>query len=165
MKMPRFRIAWLMIAVALAALDFAGIRAFLDIPEVFLLVMGALPTANVLVVGILIGQQRPSSRPFLLGFETFGAIALVLFVAFFTLAIFFPDGGYGPINSYLVPVIQPIEKIIGQNRPFVLIPIACFAYVFMLCWPQMAFALVGGLLSRRYRITITKRSAPAPADT
>ena len=27
MKMPRFRIAWVMVAVAIAALDFAAIRA------------------------------------------------------------------------------------------------------------------------------------------
>ena len=28
MKVPRFRIAWVMVAVAIAALDFAAIRAY-----------------------------------------------------------------------------------------------------------------------------------------
>ena len=53
-----------------------------------LLILGALPMANVLAVGILIGQRRPGSRPFLLGFEAFGAMALALYVA---LASFFGD--------------------------------------------------------------------------
>ena len=38
-------------------------------PEV---VSGALPMANVLAVGLLIAQQRPGSRPFMLGFGAFG---------------------------------------------------------------------------------------------
>ncbi len=75
MKMPRFRIAWLMVAVAIAGIDFGVIRTLLA--ELFL-VMGALSMANVLVVGLLIAQQRPSSRPFLWGFEVFGAMALAL---------------------------------------------------------------------------------------
>jgi hypothetical protein len=60
-KVPRFRIAWLMVAVAIAALDFAAIGAILgsgaDDFGIFLL-LGALPMANVLAVGILIGQRR-----------------------------------------------------------------------------------------------------------
>ena len=44
------------------------------------LVVGALPMANVLVAGLLIARQRPRSRPFLLGFEVFSAIALALYV-------------------------------------------------------------------------------------
>ena len=92
MKTPRFRIAWLMVAVAIAALDFAAIGAILGSGTgdfgIFLL-LGALPMANVLAVGILIGQRRPGSRPFLLGFEAFGAMALALYIA---LVSFFPAG-------------------------------------------------------------------------
>ena len=153
MKVPRFRIAWVMVAVAIAALDFAAIRAVLGYPEVGLLVVGALPMANLLAVGILIGQQRPGCRPFLLGFEAFGAMALALFVA---LASFSP-WGYGLIYSYLVLGIEPMEKIIGQDRPFVFIPITLFGVVVMLGWPQVAFALIGGSLWRRFRVTITHR--------
>jgi hypothetical protein len=153
--MPRFRIAWVMVAIAIAALDFAVIRASFDIPEVGLLVLGALPMANVLAVGILIGQWRPESRPFLLGFEAFGAMALALFVAVAMASLFLDN--YRLLTSYLTPVIQPIEKSIGQNRPFVFIPIALFAMVVMLGWPQLVFALIGGSLSRRFRITITRR--------
>ena len=155
MKVPRIRIAWVMVAVAIAALDFAAIRAFLDIPEVFFLVLGAVPMANVLAVGILVGQQRPGSRPFLLGFEAFGAMALALFVAV-ALATSFLDKDE-LIISYLAPVIEPMEKFLPPNRPFVSLPIACFAYGVMLGWPQVVFALIGGSLSRRFRITITRR--------
>ena len=36
--------------------------------------------ANVLGVGMLVAHQRPSCRAFLLGFEVFGAMALVFYV-------------------------------------------------------------------------------------
>jgi hypothetical protein len=80
--MPRFRIAWLMVAVAIAGINFAAIRALLDLngTAAQLLLVGALPMANVLIVGIMIARQRVRSRPFLLGFEVFGAIALALYI-------------------------------------------------------------------------------------
>lgn len=94
-KAPRFRIAWVMVAVAIAALDFTAIRALLgpytnslEYQKTMLLLLGALPMANVLAVGMLIGQRRPASRPFLLGFEAFGAMALALSIA---LASCFPE--------------------------------------------------------------------------
>jgi hypothetical protein len=45
-----------------------------------LLVGGALPMATLLVVVLLIGYRRRSSRLFILGFESFGALALALYV-------------------------------------------------------------------------------------
>ena len=45
---------------------------------------------------------------------------------------------------------------IGRYRPFILIPFSVSAVV-MLGWPQMAFALLGGFLSRRFKITIARR--------
>jgi hypothetical protein len=161
-KVPRFRIAWVMVAVAIAALDFTAIRVCLNAPsrwgEDFLL--GVLPMVNVLGVGLLIGQQRPQSRPFFLGFETFGAMALALYVVL-TLVFVDPWGASTPygdlISSYLDPVVSPIEAIIGRDRPFVFIPTICLAIVLMLGWPQVAFALIGGFLSRRYKVIIVRR--------
>jgi hypothetical protein len=150
-KMPRFRIAWGMVAVAIAALDFAAIRASLDIREAVLLVLGALPMANVLAVGILIAQQRPGSRPFLLGFEAFGAMALALYVG---LLSWRPRGLVIP---YLLSLIRVLEQAVGRDRPFVFIPILCFGSVVMLGWSQVAFALIGGFLCRKFRVTITRR--------
>jgi hypothetical protein len=154
-KMPRFRIAWGMVAVAIAALDFAAIRASLEFREAVLLVLGALPMANVLAVGILIAQQRPGSRPFLLGFEAFGAMALALFITVSVTNLFFDSDML--IVCYLVPVLRLIKKIIREDQPLVFVPIVLFAYVVMLGWPQVVFALIGGFLSRRFKITITRR--------
>jgi hypothetical protein len=75
-RLPRFRIAWMMFLVAIAGIDFAGIRPLLDDNGQadtvrVLLSLGALPVANVLVAGMLIARKRPGSRPFLLGFEVF----------------------------------------------------------------------------------------------
>jgi hypothetical protein len=157
--MPRFRIAWAMVAVAIAALDFGAIRAVLGSQggrlgseTGILLLLGALPMANILAVGILIGQRRPGSRPFLLGFEAFGAMALALYIAL-------ANGGlHGDLlMPYLGPLIDLMEKIIGRDRPFVFIPILCFGIAVMLGWPQVAFALIGGSLSHRFRVTITPR--------
>jgi hypothetical protein len=157
MKAPRVRIAWIMIGVAIAALDFGAIRAFLDPrmngpgrPPGILLLLGALPMTNVLAVGMLIGQRRPASRPFLLGFEAFGVTALVLFIA---LAICFPREVVIP---YFAPFVAPVERFIGPGRPFY-IPIGGLVVAVVLVGPQMVFALVGGFLSRRFKVIIVRR--------
>ena len=107
--------------------------------------------ANVLAVGMLVGQRRPGSRPFLMGFEAFGAMALAFFIAL---------GGCIPreiLMLAVMPFVHPIETVIGPGRPFVSILIQLFVAVVMLGWPQLAFAVIGGFLSRRFKITITRR--------
>ena len=61
MKPPRFRLAWIMVAVAIAALDFMVIRRSVDhrTPTGDFLLVGALPMANVLAIGI-IGRSTAS---------------------------------------------------------------------------------------------------------
>jgi hypothetical protein len=151
---PRFQIAWVMVAVAIAALDFGAMRALSDWDHslqrlLWLLLLGALPMMNVLTVGILIRQQRPGTRPFLLGFEAFGALALAFYIALLGLI----TDSYEPIDSYLALWVEPMEKILGHDRPLVFVPIVCFGCIVMLGWPQVAFALIGGFLSRRLKIT------------
>jgi hypothetical protein len=145
-KLPRMEIAWVMFVIAIAAFDLTAIRAFLDYNSPFgdELLMGALPMSNVLAVGLLIGQRRRGSSPFLMGFETFGALALASCVA---LTISFPRNN-GPIYSYMKFFIDPIAAVIGQDRPFVLIPIACSVAVLMVGLPQVAIALTGGYVFR-----------------
>ena len=155
MKVVRFRIARVMVGIAIAALDFAAIRAMLGYQETLLLVLGALPTANVLAIGMLVGQRRLRNRPFLLGFEAFGATALASFIAYDTLSFFFP-AGYALLNWYLAPVFVPLRKFIGQSGPFASV-VEILGYVFMLGWPQVVFALIGGFLSRKFKVAITRR--------
>jgi hypothetical protein len=151
----RFRIAWVMVAVAIAALDCGAIRAGpeCDSGVVVLLLLGALPMANVLVVGFLIGQRRPMSQPFLLGFETFGAVASFLYAAFVCLS---PDPER-PLGCYLVATVEPVRRLVERNYPPLDHPIALICIAAMLGLPQLAFAVIGGFLSRRFKITITRR--------
>jgi hypothetical protein len=144
-----------MFAIAILAVDFAVFRAFLDYtsPMGEELLFGALPMANVLAVGLLIAQQRPRNRPFLLGFELFGAIALASYVAF---ALWFANPG-GPIRWYVSIVLDPIVAPMGLTRTLGSVLIIWLVVLFMLAWPQLAFALIGGFLSRRYKVTITRR--------
>jgi hypothetical protein len=137
-----------MALIAIAAFDFAVIRAMPVIgpPTSELLVMGALPMANVLAVGLLIRQQRPGSRPFLLGFEAFGVMALALYVAF---VVFSPQTVR---DTYVKPLLEPIGRTIGPGRPLVFIASLCFVGVALLVLPQLAFALLGGYLSRKFGI-------------
>ena len=109
-----------------------------------------MPMATVLAIGLLIGHERLGERPFILGFESFGALALALYVV---LATWFSDETIGP---YLGLFIDPLVKRIGQNR-HLFAPIANPGIAVMLGWPQVAFALIGGYLFRRYKVTISRR--------
>jgi hypothetical protein len=151
-KIPRIRIAWVMFAIAFFAIDFTIMRALLDYPSPLgeELLFGALPMANVLMVGLLIAQQRPRSRPFFVGFEFFGAIALASFIA---LALLFP-GPSGPIRPYVATLLDPIEAVLGQPFSLLSLLIIWTVIVVMLGWPQVAFALIGGFLSRKFKINV-----------
>jgi hypothetical protein len=61
-----------------------------------------LPLANVLIVGIMIARQRVRSRPFLLGFEVFGAIALALYIYLATSSPLSPLSAIGIYASYVL---------------------------------------------------------------
>jgi hypothetical protein len=162
MRLPRVRIARLMVAVAIAGLNFGAIRAMLAPgmgPTGDLLVVGALPMVNVLAAGMLIARQRPRSRPFLLGFEAFGTMALALYVV---LAISFRRE---VVMFYVQPVLDPIIRRMGTGPPLVSIPVRVSVCVVLLVLPQMALALIGGFVSRRFTITIriSRRSNYTPA--
>jgi hypothetical protein len=131
MKVPSFQTNTLMIVIAIVAINFAVFRAWYfarsdywitreSFVRLELLVKGAVPMANVLVVGFLIGLRRHRSSPFLRGFLVFGAVALVLYV----LALFL-DAGPSIYDDTVT--------------------------VFLLGWPQLAFALIGASLSRKSR--------------
>ena len=156
MKVPRFRISWIMVFIALAALNFTVLRAAFDDPSPAseLLALGTMPMATVLTIGLIIGPQwRPGCRPFILGFESFGALALAVYIV---LAIWFGEETVGPFASLF---IEPFANIIGRDSEMIFVPIACSIGVVVLGLPQVAFALIGGVLSRKYQITITKRPA------
>lgn len=156
MTVLRFPIAWLMAIVAIAALDFAAIRAASDIGAGtnVLLCMVGLPMANLLTIGLLIGQRNCGSRRFLLGFEAFGAAAL----AFLIKEIL---QGEDWVWSYFTLVIQPLRVAVGLTgrgewSTFGLL----VGRFFLSLWatlPQLAFALIGGFLFHRFG-TVERRA-------
>jgi hypothetical protein len=150
--------------VAFAALNFGAIRAMSDLESAIYvakyhedydasvrlletataLKLGALPMANVLAVGLLIGYWRRGSRRFGRGFETFGATALALFVAS---ACLYPD-------SLVMPYLRVIGPIVGMG-PYTTameIAIAYSACTVVLVLPQFVFAMIGGFLTSNFRI-------------
>jgi hypothetical protein len=140
-----------MVMVAIVALNLVAIRALLGFRSLMgeLLILGALPMANVLAVGLVIGQRRTGNRPFLLGFVTFGAMALALFVAVAT------SVPREVVKSCLTPVSDYLERMIGPHRPLRFVPAQTLAFVLMLGLPQVVFGLIGGVLSRRFMTTIS----------
>jgi hypothetical protein len=159
-RLPRFRIAWVMIFVAIVALDLKAIRALSGVQfrayinssrrfadMIGALILGALPMANVLAVSLLIGMRRRGSRPFLRGFETFGATALALYIA--------------GASLFTEELVTPFFELVTQhlvvplrNGPYIttdslLIP--CIVVIAILILPQLAFALTGGLLFHHFR--------------
>ena len=153
MKAPRFRIAWIMVAVAVAAINFAAVRELLD-PR-------AVESCDVFANRRPADGKRvdrrpprslcsaPGSRPFVLGFEVFGVLSLSVF-AFLS----FIFGLSGPIIWYLEFVFNSLNAVFGvYPAPST----ELFACSLMLVGPQLIFALIGGFLSLRFKVTITRR--------
>jgi hypothetical protein len=138
-----------MVAVAFVALNFGALRGWSNRnnPEIEanrVLVLGGLPMAYVLAVGLLVGRCRLGSRSFLLGFVVFGTTALALFVA--AASLFIRELVWPYLNLVLVPLsfdrhgsYWPLyrQQIVGSV---------------MLGLPQLVFALFGGLVFRKFRI-------------
>ena len=147
MKVPRFRIAWLMVLVAIAALNFGAIRVFSYYTYFYPLVCaGSLPMANVLVAGLLIGCRHRENRQFLLGFEAFGATALAVYLA---LAIRFPRELF---LTYFELAATPCRTVIGYFLRAGDMPISVVVWAVMLVLPQAIFALIGGFLFRKFKL-------------
>jgi hypothetical protein len=145
-----------MVAVAIIAVDFAVLRGLhglgpADDPVLWFL--GAVPMANMLVIGPLLARPWPRNRPFLLGFEIFGVVALSAFVLLMTL---FPSPN-GPIFRYLDLALHALERIIGQEPTHVHPLITLLADGYLLSIPQLVFALIGGFLSQWFIRTVTRR--------
>ncbi len=137
MKVPRFRIAWLMVFIAVVAINIATTRTVLVYSNPFkeLLLMGTAPMANALVVGLLIGYEHRRVRGFLVGFEAFGLTALSLFIAAIDL---FPE----MTNLHYRLLIKPY----GRSLTMILVSVVIIGLT------QLAFALMGGFVSRKFGI-------------
>lgn len=135
----RLTIAGMMVAVLLAAVDAASVRSPLSgrsVTEAVLL-MGALPMVNLLVLALLPllhgrgGRFR--ARPALVGFEVAGVSIILLFAA--------------GANRYPLPLLEGVAGAISTLQvPGGPSPLSA---VIALSVPQLAFALAGGWLGRK----------------
>ena len=142
MKRPRLSISGLMVVVLIVALDF-GIGKALWQPTLFsmplteLLILGVLPMANILAVGfavIVVGRRVSGPRrPALIGFEAFGVVAWLVFLACSFLWT-------RPIYESVLVVVQPSHFKPG-------IGFGSLAAMLLLL-PQIAFAAIGWRLGQ-----------------
>jgi hypothetical protein len=171
-NVSRVRIAWFVVFVVLAILNFDAIRVLTKFQNgiyraktieeqrtfermskmCFTLEFGALPMANILLLGLMIGYWRPGSRRFVWGFEALGVTALALYIAGATV---FNDELLWP---YLKLVIEPMVKTHGGLLTTVEYWCLQAILAVMLVLPQMAIALIGGLFTRYFRMA----SGPDP---
>jgi hypothetical protein len=147
-RRPRVGIAWVMMIIAIAALNMGAIRVVSDHAnaQTDLLASGTLPMANLLAFGLLVGHRRHGSRSFLVGFEAFGALALAFYVASILSLSDRASFGQMIVDGYLW--LDQKLWAPGSARTIPRVAIAASALSLWLTWPQLTFALLGGFLTR-----------------
>jgi hypothetical protein len=136
-----------MTAIAILATNFGLIRALMETPGVSI---GLIPMANILGLTYLGLRHRPSSRAFLLGFELFGLIVLLIYLPF--IQIFEQP----VITYYIVPIRRPVEILAGDmNLPSLVLKFP--VVVASIALPLLSFAYLGGCLFNRHRAALYRR--------
>jgi ethanolamine transporter EutH len=154
----RFSIGRLMMLVVLAAANFAAFRFVISqssppAPFYELLLLGALPMLDVLIVA---HSCRKPGRRFLSGFIATGSVALATFVL---IAAAFPV----PLIQQAIEVINPIFGAGPFSIPMMLAHfLAWFGFYSI---PQILIAAVAGWLYRTYRIRLLIERRPDPRST
>ena len=143
MRVPRVSLGKAMVMVMAIAVNCGLIRRLVlganaeDLPAIYQ-ASGALLMANILVLGLYRVVSLPEERrPFLVGFEVAGLVAILSFFA--SSEILFTKTF---VNSFLdSAIVGPILEFCEEW----LLPVAFLAVVFGL--PQLLLALAGGLLT------------------
>jgi hypothetical protein len=151
MKYPRFRIAWLMVAVALIGFHLAVICADTPLFGLHGLEVGLLPGLTVLTITIFsMSGMRGRSRPFAWGFA--GTLAFAM-CAYIICCLTIPDLVRRPIAYY----VNEIEPSLYDADLTVIYRLSWEIIGVIVGLPQLAFALIGGFLSRSVWTTINGR--------
>jgi hypothetical protein len=164
-KLPRFRIAWIMVLVAIVGLNCWAIRTIVVSHNWTAVQVGVgnLPMANILIMVPLVSYPYREGRQFLWGFEVFGAAAVALKVALTIL-----DGPWPPFwISYLRLVTDPLTSAWGvpQNWTGSKWLIGCPIVSLWLTLPQLAFALIGGFFfCMIWQLTWKQHSTSSPSE-
>jgi hypothetical protein len=134
-KPLRVQISTLMIIVVFIALNLGAVR-----PSIFNR-WGALPMANVLLVGLVAGRRYRGIGRFLWGFEALGTMALAIYI---TLAHLIP---FQIATRYTNMAVGPYLDMRG-HRLTAMNHLELDAIVMaMLGLPQLAVAITGGVLT------------------
>lgn len=136
MKRASFQLPlwWLLTLVVLAAVDCAALRFPLSGRRLTLIMslLGVLPMANLLLLGLLVSSQRKGRRfTFWVGFELAGLLVLLIY-------------GVSTIHHspYLREMVVGALRLVGTAGGLTFPAAAAF-----LLLPQVVLALLGGCLS------------------
>jgi hypothetical protein len=144
----------MMLIVVIAALDFSVIRAELenDSPVGGRLLLFALPMANALAIALLMGRIFPDDRSFIVGFVVCGAIAMVPYIV---LATSIPDEAVAFFANRAVRLLES-----WTDNPWLFMPAIALGYLLLVVSPQLLVALIGGVLFRKFNITLRMSHRP-----
>jgi hypothetical protein len=136
-----------MVLIAIVALNLGFVRLCSDYaPRHRVLGVGVLPMTNILVMSLVIGWQRRWNRRFLLGFEVFGAAAVV-FYAVATIQFF-----RQVVLPYVLLAPMSSRAAIGPLPFTYRMLIGYFILSLWIGLPQLVFASIGGFLSRHLEL-------------
>jgi hypothetical protein len=147
--MPRLRIADSMAVVAVIAVDLSLLLVFLNdatsedrsrSDPAWLLMLGALPMANIVAVAFLVAYRRHASGTFLIGLVGFGGTAMTGYSA---IAKLYPDS----LISYVWGFLQYLPY--PHAHPPWSFGLVLLASAVALVLPQLIFVLLCGVIVRK----------------
>jgi hypothetical protein len=163
-KFLRFRIASVMVFVAIIGFNCWAIQTILEYRSWIVKAgIGGLPMAHILIIVPLVSFPYRGCRRFLLGFEVFGAAAVILCLA---LMIHEPPFFLRSYNQRLV--INPLVRAWGvpMNWRDSQWLICGLLQSLLVTLPQLAFALIGGFLFRNvWQPTRKQPSTSSPLES
>ncbi len=162
MRPFRFSIAEMMVVVVIVAVNLSALRLLMN-PfwawqrQLFeLIVVGALPLANMLAIGLLYGFHQRSGHknipPSLVLFEVWGWAALLAWIGCFAL---FTEPIHNAADRFARSIISPNTSLSGLGFLALLVGV--------LLLPPLAVALVGSRMRARYRIRLVIEPLDASA--
>jgi hypothetical protein len=168
---PRFTLLGMMVTVGLVAANFAAILWLLRLrndPAVYV-VMAILLPLNILSIGLAsMGRQLVRSGecgPFSVGFQALGWPATLTLAVACTAALR-GDGGW--LGKYIEIAAIPLQSMLDasggrawfQAHPESGIAVEVLFLLIVLGGPLLIMPLIGGLVFRRFGITVIRRTWP-----
>jgi hypothetical protein len=159
MRLPRVTIASAMALTVLAAVDCLVLREWWgekNDDRLALFFFGGLPLFNILMAGLVVLAKRwrkGATHAFLSGFVAAGGAVLACYVAIIAA---FPEEGADLLTRVCVPLNPLSVKLFPAGLAAAVSIVMAIATV-----PELALAILGGLLHRRYRVAIGRRRPEA----